>query len=76
MGEVEPLSDEVGWGAKAAAGDALSRVENDSSFVALWVTAAGQLHYSKTDLSPLHAAALAKALDVVASDVMSDVLEE
>lgn len=38
MADIEPLrtKDGPGWGAKAAAGDALNRVPNESPFLAVW----------------------------------------
>ena len=40
MADIEPIGSKngPGWGAKAAAGDALSRVPNEAPFIALWVT--------------------------------------
>lgn len=40
MADIEPLrtKDGPGWGAQAAAGDALNRVPNEAPFIAIWVT--------------------------------------
>ena len=37
--DIEPLRQQggKGWGAKAAAGDALSRVPNEAPFIACWI---------------------------------------
>lgn len=39
MADIEPLPSKTGfgWGAKAAAGDALNRVPNEAPFLAVWV---------------------------------------
>lgn len=42
--DIEPLPTKTGpgWGSKAAAGDALSRVPNDAPFLAVWITKDGK----------------------------------
>lgn len=37
MADIDPISDTIDWSAKAAAADALSRVEHTDPFVALWL---------------------------------------
>ena len=44
----EPISEDRPWSARAAAGDALQRVEHDAPFLAVWIED-GQLRWSKAN---------------------------
>lgn len=62
LAEIDSLPGK-GWGARAAAGDALARVENDAPFIAAWITkdADGDplVKWSKANLTFENACALA-----------------
>ena len=64
--EITPISEKHGWGAHAAAADALQRVPNESPFVAIWIgkNADGKdcIKWSKANTNFVNLSMLAVAL--------------
>ena len=46
-GAIEPISDKIKWTAHAALGDALNRCPEDADLFVVWMTAEGEMHWSK-----------------------------
>lgn len=51
MADIEPIHPDIDWSPQAAAADALNRVPDKVSFIALWIQENGKVNYSKTNLS-------------------------
>ena len=66
MAGIEPISDKIGWGAKAAAGDALNRVPNEAPFIGMWVendaNGLPRLKWSKANFNFQHYSIVAVAM--------------
>lgn len=49
--KISPISDDIGWSAKAAAADAMERAGHVDAILCVWVDEKGQLKYSKANTS-------------------------
>ena len=61
MAEITPLNDN--WGAQASAADALQRVPNDATFVAIWINPDGRISWTKANTELQRMALIAAVID-------------
>lgn len=77
MSKIEPIPG-INWSAAAAACDAVDRIRDGDppkEFLAMWINEAGQLFYSKTNLSVQGAALFAQYANAFVSRMVNNNLD-
>ena len=74
MSTIEPLGNN--WGAKAAAGDAMERVPNESAFVGIWLHPEKGVQWSKANTDFQSLSMLAVVLQEFAASCIRDELKK
>ena len=77
LATVDPIRENSqAWGAKAAAGDALSRVAHEAPFIAVWIDPEKGIRWSKANTDYLSLAGMAAFLNELAQSIARQAIEK